>query len=160
MSRAALAVLLAAGVAAAQAPVVPMAAPPPPDPFKAVPPVRAWPRPGHFQNPPTGPGYYSAADQFAGAESKALPKYPYPRNGAMQFSFFDADFRYLDDPKNTECDAFDALERIRVGDDFLFSTGGELRSRYHNEFNSRLTQTDNSYNLSRVWAYTDLWYKD
>jgi hypothetical protein len=33
-------------------------------------------------------------------------------------------------------------------------------NRYMNEYNSRLTDQDNVYNLTRVRAYGDLWYKD
>jgi hypothetical protein len=79
----------------------------------------------------------------------------------MPGTFFDnADFRYLDDPKNTETDFFDPLKRVRIGDDWLFSTGGMTWNRYMNEYNSRLTERDNVYNLTRVRAYGDLWYRD
>lgn len=153
MSRPTLAVALLIGAtSAAQEPTA--------DPFKNVPPVRALPRPGQFQNPPTGPGYHSVADLFAGQELKGPPKYPYPRFSLMQFSFFDTDFRYLDDPKNTERDLFDCLKRQRFCDDFLFTTGGDYRTRFHNEYNSRLGTTDNNYDLNRVRAYGDLWYRD
>ena len=128
--------------------------------FKNVPPVRQLPRSGNFPIPPTGPGYYSLMDALTGTCLKAPPKYPYPRFGLMQPSFFDADFRYLDDPKNTEHDYADGLKRIRVGENLLFSTGGSTWNRYMNEYNSRLTGNNNVYNLSRVRAYADLWYKD
>lgn len=130
------------------------------DVFKKVPPVRPFPRAGNFPNPPVGAGSYSLLEALSGTETKGPPKYPYPRFGLMMPSFYDADFRYLDDPKNTETDYADGLKRIRLGDDFLFSTGGSLWNRTHGEYNSRLTQRDNNYNLTRVRTYADLWYKD
>ena len=129
--------------------------------WKAVPRIRPLPRPGFFQVPPTGPGYYSLLDQLRGDCSQAPPKFPYPRFGAFQQPFFDADnFGYLDDPKNTETDLFDPLKRIHPTPNTLFVTGGELRDRYENRTNDRLGQRDNVYNLSRVRLYGDLWYKD
>jgi hypothetical protein len=130
------------------------------DILKKVPPVRPHPRPGFFSIPPAGPGYYSLADALTGTWREGPPKYPYVRFGLMQPSFFDADFRYLDDPKNTETDFFDPLKRIRLGDDWLFSTGGAAWNRYMNEYNSRLTESNNIYNLTRVRVYGDLWYRD
>jgi hypothetical protein len=129
--------------------------------FKKVPRVRPFPRPGNFPVPPTGPGYYSALDQLRGECLKAPPKYPYPRFGLIQPSFFDLDnFSYLDDPKNTEHDFFDPLKRVRLGDNWLFTTGGDVRSRFENKYNDRLTQRDNNYTLYRTRVYTDLWYRD
>jgi hypothetical protein len=96
-------------------------------------------------------------------ERKGPPKWPYPRVGPIPPSFFDLDnFSYLDDPKNTEFDWSDRLHRIRFGseDNWLFVTGGEIRSRYENRINDRLQQLDNDYTLSRVRTYGDLWYKD
>ena len=131
--------------------------------WKQVPRVRPFPRPAFFPNPPTGPGYYSILDRVRGNELKAPPKWPYPRFGAIAPSFFDVDnFSYLDDPKNTQFDFFDPLKRVRFGPEsnWLFTTGGEIRSRYENRYNDRLGQKDNIYELSRVRAYGDLWYKD
>jgi len=131
-----------------------------PDTFKNVPTPRPAPRMGSFPIPPTGPGAYSLLDALRGEELAGPPKYPYPRFGLMAPSFFDADFRYLDDPKNTECDFYDPLKRIRVGDNWMFSTGGSLWNRYMSEGNSRLGRTDNDYNLTRARVYGDLWYRD
>jgi hypothetical protein len=130
------------------------------DVLKKVPPVRPHPRPGFFSILPTGPGYYSLGDALTGNWREGPPKYPYPRFGLMQPSFFDADFRYLDDPTNTETDFFDPLKRVRLGDNWLFSTGGMTWARYMNESNSRLTEANNVYLLNRVRAYGDLWYRD
>jgi hypothetical protein len=49
---------------------------------------------------------------------------------------------------------------VRLGDNWLFTTGGEFRTRYENEYNSRLTQRNNSYDVTRTRVYTDLWYRD
>ncbi|MCI0700309.1 MAG: alginate export family protein [Planctomycetia bacterium] len=129
--------------------------------WKKIPRVRPFPRIGNFPVLPTGPGYYSALDQLCGDYLKGPPKYPYPRFGLIQPSFFDVDnFSYLDDPKNTEFDFFDRLKRIRLGDNWLFVTGGDVRTRYENNYNNRLTQRNNIYTLSRLRAYGDLWYRD
>lgn len=133
------------------------------DPFdwKQVPRVRAFPRPGNFSVPPAGPGYYALLDACRGDCLQAPPKYPYPRFGLIQPSFFDTDnFSYLDDPKNTEFDFFDPLKRIRLGDNWLFVTGGDLRTRYENQYNARLREVNNDFNLARVRAYGDLWFRD
>jgi Alginate export len=128
--------------------------------WRNVPPVRPMPRLGNFPVPPGGPGYYSLADALAGDFREKPPKFPYPPFGLIPQPFFDADFRYLDDPKNTQFDWADPLHRMRPGDDWLFATGGDARFRYAHEGNSRLTTTDNTYGLPRVRAYADLWYRD
>jgi hypothetical protein len=125
-----------------------------------VPPVRPMPRLGNFLMPPTGPGYYSVLDQLRGQLRDGPPKYGYPPLGIMAYSFFDADFRYLDDPKNKDFDYADPLKRVHFGDNWLFSTGGELRDRFMEEKHSRLTYPDNNYDLLRARVYGDLWYKD
>jgi hypothetical protein len=129
--------------------------------WKKVPRVRPFPRIGNFPVLAAGPGYYSALDQLRGECLKAPPKHPYPRFGIIQPSFFDVDnFSYLDDPKNTEHDFFDPLKRVRLGDNWLFTTGGDFRARYENKYNDRLGARDNSYYLTRTRVYTDLWYRD
>lgn len=160
-------------VPAAPAPVQPGATSPAPQPaqpgcecnsvfdWKKVPRTRPMPRPGFFPVPPTGPGYYSVLDWVRGDYLQAPPKYPYPRTSAIFPAFYDLDnFAYLEDPKNTEHDFFDPLKRVHIGDNWLFTTGGEFRTRYMNEDNSRLTRTDNTYQLTRTRVYTDLWYRD
>lgn len=129
--------------------------------WKKIPRVRPFPRIGNWSVTSTGPGYYSALDCLRGDRLPAPPKYPYPRFGLIQPSFFDTDnFSYLDDPNNTEHDFFDSLKRIRMGDNWLFVTGGDIRTRYENQYNSRLTETNNNYDLSRLRVYGDLWYRD
>jgi hypothetical protein len=129
--------------------------------WKQVPRVRPFPRIGNFSIPPGGPGYYSALDHLHGELLPAPPKYPYPRFGLIQPSFFDVDnFSYLDDPNNTEFDYFDCLKRVRLGDNWLFVTGGDLRWRYENHYNARLTETNNDFSLTRARVYGDWWYRD
>jgi hypothetical protein len=133
-------------------------------PFWATkPPVTPFPRPAFFFITPTGPGYYSALDCLTGNERANAPKFPYSPIAITPFSFFDADFRYLDDPNNTQHDWLDdCTKRIHLGDNWLFSVGGEERFRYMNEVDSRLNKagTDNTYELYRSRVYTDLWYRD
>ncbi len=128
--------------------------------WKKVPPVRLAARPSNFPIPPTGPGYYSLLDVALGNFREKPPRFPYAPFALMQPPFYDADFRYLDDPKNTQHDLFDPLHRIHVGDNFLFSTGGEARLRYMRELDSRLSGKDNDYELFRTRVFGDLWYKD
>lgn len=126
-----------------------------------VPRTRPMPKLGNFPILPTGPGYYSFLDTLRGDYRQAPPKYPYPRFGIIPPSFFDVDnFSYLDNPNNTEHDAFDCLKRIHLGDNWLFVTGGDVRARYENHYNFQLTHNDNDFEVSRARVYTDLWYRD
>lgn len=119
------------------------------------------PRTGNFPIPPTGPGYYALLDLVRGDYRPAPPRYPYPRFGLILPSFFDLDnFAYLDDPANTERDWLDPLKRIRIGDNWLFVTGGDYRQRYQFEYNSRLSERNNGYLLNRTRVYGDLWFRD
>ncbi|HWY87692.1 MAG TPA: alginate export family protein, partial [Gemmataceae bacterium] len=82
-----------------------------------------------------------------------------PRFAINATPFFDADFRYVDEP-GADPDLLERMHRIHIGDDWMFATGGEFRFRYYNEVNSRLTGKDNSYDLTRLRVFGDLWYKD
>jgi Alginate export len=126
--------------------------------WKHVPPVRPMPRLGDFPIPPSGPGYYSFSDLLHDQYREKPPRLPYPAFALMPLPFFEADFRYLDDP-NTQ-DPYYPLKRNHIGDNWMFSAGGEARWRYMNEDNSRLTQSDNVYSLVRTRVYSDLWYRD
>jgi hypothetical protein len=133
---------------------------PPKSPWSKVPPVTPIPRMGNFQILPTGPGYYSLLDYLEGNYREKPPKYPWPPFSIDPGSFFNNDFRYLDDPKNTQHDYLDPIKRIHFGDNWLLSIGGEERVRAMNEVDSRLSGRDNNYQLLRTRVYTDLWYKD
>lgn len=130
----------------------------PPSFWEKNPPVRIFPRVGNFPITPSGEGYYSLHDHITGNWRDKAPKFPYPPFGFIQFSFFDADFRYLDNPKNTQHDIFDCLHRIHLGDCWMFSTGGDFRYRHMNEVNARLSGKNNDYDLLRTRVYGDLWY--
>src|SRR5438105_5268451 len=78
----------------------------------------------------------------------------------MPDSFFNADFRYLDDPDNTQRDFFDCLHRIHLRDNWMFSTGGEVRIREMHETDSRLSGIDQNYQQVRTRIYGDLWFQD
>jgi hypothetical protein len=127
-----------------------------------IPPISPFPLTGYFFILPTGPGYYSAKDLLLGEYREQPPKFPYPPFSPYAFSFYDADYRYLEDPKNTQHDWSDVYKRIHIGDSWLFSTGGEERLRYmHEEAGyARFTGKDNDYQLQRLRVYGDLWYKD
>jgi hypothetical protein len=125
-----------------------------------VPNVQPFPPMGHTIIPPTGPGYYTFLELLRGDRRQAPPKYPYPRFGIIPWSFFNADWRYLDRSEDRESDPFDFLKRIRLGDDFMFTAGGEFRYRYNNEVDSRLSGKDNVYDLTRTRVYGDFWYRD
>src|SRR5262249_28270201 len=49
---------------------------------------------------------------------------------------------------------------IHLGENFLFSTGGETWWRHMHEVDSRLTGRNNDYDLTRTRVYGDLWYRD
>jgi hypothetical protein len=126
-------------------------------------PVTPMPLLGAWIIPPTGPGYYSLWDLVRGEERSNPPRFPYGPYSLTPFSFFDADFRYLDDPANMQRDwLFDHTKRLHLGDDWLFSIGGEERIRYMNEVDGyvRFTGRDNVYELERSRVYGDLWYRD
>jgi Alginate export len=125
-----------------------------------VPPVHPTPRLGNYAIPPTGCGYYSALDAIVGNCRAEPPHNPYPPTGYFAGSFFDADYRYLDAPDNQQHDFFDSLKRIHLGCDWMFTTGGEVRVRYMDETDSRLTGKGNDYDLFRTRVYGDLWYRD
>ncbi len=133
----------------------------PPVPFwTKVPPVRPIQRPGWFIIPPAGPGYYSLRDLLEDNVREDRPALPWAPHSINPAPFYENDFRYLDKPDNQVHDCFDPLKRIHLGDCWLLSLGGEERLRYVNEVSSRLTKTDNNFELLRTRLYADLWYAD
>jgi hypothetical protein len=125
-----------------------------------VPPVTPMPRPGLFLLPPGGPGYYCLLDLLRHNERPDRPKQPFMPVSGCFFSFFDADFRYLDDPNNTQHDWLDPLKRMHPNDNWLLSLGGEFRYRFMDEIDSRLSGKNNTYSLLRERAYADIWFRD
>lgn len=125
-----------------------------------VPPLRPLPRLGMAVFFPNGPGYYSLTDQLQNHYQEKVPNLPWGSFAFTPASAFDLDFRYLDKPGNTQHDFFDPVKRIHLGDDWLFSVGGQTWLRTMNEVDSRLTTTNNDYQLVRTRLYGDLWYRD
>ncbi len=134
------------------------------DRFANVPPIQPFPRMGYFGITPTSPGYYSLVDVLEGRYREEPPKHPHPRFGLFPFSFFDVNWKFLDDPNNTDTDYADVLKRQRFCDDLcMITTGGEVRARFNYEANSRLLNVgpdagrDNTYDLYRTRIYADLY---
>lgn len=127
--------------------------------WETVPPIHIFPRLGNFPMLPSGPGYYSLLDWWRGDYRQSRPKFPYPPFALMAFPFFDADFRYLDSPKNQEFDWSDCLHRIHCGC-WLFNTGGEVRYMYQDLPNFNLTGNNIYKHLLRERVYLDSWYLD
>ena len=130
--------------------------------WSQVPAICRMPRPGNFSIPPSGPGYYSAADWISGNQRQSPPPSGYPRFAMMPPSFFDADFRYVDDLDPSDRTLVERLKRMQLNDRWMFSTGGQFWLRYMNETNSRLhpAGVKNEYTLGRVRAFGDVMYGD
>jgi len=128
--------------------------------WKKVPPVMPTPRYGDYWISPSGPGYYSLLDVIRNNYRESPPHLPYGNTGLMTHAYFDADFRYLDDPKNTQTDFFDFLKRRHPTDDWMLTAGGEERVRYMNQVNSNLSGRDNIFQLQRTRDFVDIWYQD
>ena len=123
-------------------------------PYRPIPPL------GNYPILPTGPGYYSLMDVATGNYREGPPRSPYPPYALMRNSFFDADFRYLDDPNYVSENFFDRFHNVHLGDDFLLGTGGQMDYRHMFQFNSRLSGKTDDFDLLRARIYGDLWYKD
>ena len=131
--------------------------------WTTVPPIRSpLPKLGSLLIFPKGPGYYSLWDLLQGNYREQPPKQPWPPISPDTFSFFDADFRYLDNPKNKQHDWLDCLKRIHPNDCWLLSFGGEERFQYKHEIANgfRMNGQDNTYQLNRTRLYADVWYRD
>jgi hypothetical protein len=127
-----------------------------------VPVIEKMPRGGNFYFPPTptGPGYYSLLDLLTGTYREKAPIFPYPPFAITANSSFNYDFRYLDNPDNTQHDWLDPLKRIHLGDDWLLALGGEFRWRHMHEVDSRFTGKNNDYDLTRSRFDVDICYRD
>lgn len=128
------------------------------DPFSNTPPIFNFPRLGAYPVVPNGPGYYSAWDYLTGEYRQKPPPFPWGRISLKPFPFYDTNFRYLDAPDNTYFMWSDFMKRRQIGDEWLFSTGGEFRDRYMNEIDSRLTETVNRYEQLRTIVYGSLYH--
>jgi hypothetical protein len=129
--------------------------------FSKVPPLpQILPKPGVFFMPPQGPGYYSLWDVVTDKYRDKRPPQPYSAISPDIYTFFMANFSYLDNPDAELLSPFDALKRMKCDDQFMLSVGGEERIRQMNEVNGRLTGKDDNYQLLRSRVYADLWYQD
>lgn len=130
------------------------------DPFwKDIPVTYRLGKPGNYGVPSKGPGYFSARDAWCGHCRDTPPPYPYPPFALMPLSFFDVNWKFLDDPqKSWGCT--DGLKRQPAGCNWLVTTGGSVWWRYMSEGNSRLLGVDQDYHLVRTRAYVDLSYLD
>ncbi|HEY7158622.1 MAG TPA: alginate export family protein [Gemmataceae bacterium] len=127
-----------------------------------VPPLRPMSRIGYFLLGPTGPGYYSLLDWILDEPRPTRPRTPYPPVSGDGYSFYDADYRYLENPNFGQVDFLSPLKRIHPGEDWLLSFGGEERVRYMDENGgyARFTGQANVYELIRSRVYADVWYRD
>ncbi len=123
-------------------------------PYRPIPPL------GNFPILPTGPGYYSLLDVVMGTYRQEPPRSPSPPYALMRNSFFDADFRYLDDPNYVSDDFFDRFHNVHLGDDWLGGTGGQADWRHMHQLNARLSGKTDDFDLLRARVFGDLWYKD
>lgn len=122
--------------------------------------IRPMPRPGNFPTPPTGCGYYSFADLLRDQPRLKPQSSGYPSFALMPPSFFDADFRYVEGINPAERTLVERLKRMPLTDCLTFSTGGQFWIRYMDEYNSRLSERNNDYALTRVRMFGDLMYGD
>jgi hypothetical protein len=150
------------GYGGGSAPAAAPAADGPKSIFANVPPIPTiLPKPGVFFMPPQGPGYYSLWDVITDNYRQNRPPQPYSAISPDIYPFFNANFKYLDNPDAEWQSPSDALKRMLLGDDCLMvSFGGEERIRQMNEVNSRLTGKNNNYQLLRSRVYGDIWYQD
>jgi hypothetical protein len=123
-------------------------------PYRPIPPL------GNSPVLPSGPGYYSALDVLTGHYRADAPTSAFPPYALMRNSFYDADFRYLDDPNYVSEDFFDRFHNVHLGDNWLFNTGGQADWRYMHQENSRLSGKTDDFDLLRARTYADFWYKD
>ena len=130
------------------------------NPWEDIPRSQVYPRAGTFLIPGKGPGFYSLLDQVSGNSREKPPALPYPAFALQPPSGFDADYRYLDKPDNTQVDVFDIAKRMHLTPDTMLTIGGQSSARYMNEVDSRLSRRENEYSLyrNRIWA--DVWYTD
>ena len=123
--------------------------------------IHPMPRLGFFPIPPTqGQAYYSLWDRLEGVERPSAPKSGYAATGLNSWSYFDADWRYVETIDPADRTRVEQMKRMHLNDCLMLSVGGGYWVRFMNEHNSRLTRTTNDYTLDRFRLYTDWWYGD
>jgi hypothetical protein len=128
--------------------------------WESVPITIPTPRIGWFAIPPSGPGFYSAADVLFDRSRESAPPRPFPPTSANPLPFFDANYKYLDDSPVSRRAFFDRLKRRHPGSNWMGSFGGEERVRSMREPDCRLTEVNNDFVLTRSRLYADFWYRD
>lgn len=128
--------------------------------WSKVPPIASNTRSGLFTFRSTGSGYYQLLDLLRGEMRPLAPPEPFGLTSVNGIPSYDYDFRFLENPKNTYHPWSSTYKRIHVGDELLFSTGGEMRYRFNNYTNYQLSGNNDSFDLTRFRAYSDLWYRD
>ncbi len=118
------------------------------------------PKLGFAATPPAGAGYYTLKNELHGKCDEKRPPNGYAPFGFQPYSSFDADFRYVEKIDVCKRDIVESLKRVQLNDCLLFSTGGQVWTRYMQEHNSRLTELDNSYLLARTRVWGDLMVGD
>jgi hypothetical protein len=127
-----------------------------------VPPLRPMPRTGYFIIAPDKPGYYSLLFFLLDEPTPSLPRMPFPPTAGDGYSFYDADYRYLENPRFGEVDPLSLLKRLHPTDDWLIAVGGEERLRFMDENGGyeRITGKVNTDLWYRSRVYADVWYRD
>lgn len=93
----------------------------------------------------------------ATAGDEAPKKKPAKPPKPLKFLFFDNDYAYLDAPGNEYFYFGDWMKRRHLGDDLMFSAGGEFRLRQQNEWT--ILRHDNLL-LERTRLFGDVHYSD
>ncbi len=122
--------------------------------------ISPMPKLGFAATPPAGAGYYTLKNELHGKCDEKRPPNGYAPFGFQPYSSFDADFRYVEKIDVCKRDIVESLKRVQLNDCLLFSTGGQVWTRYMQEHNSRLTELDNSYLLARTRVWGDLMVGD
>lgn len=130
------------------------------NPWADIPRSQLIPRAGTFLIPGKGPGTYSFLDFITNNYREKPPVFPYPPFALQTPSGFDADYRYLDKPDNTQTDPLDAIKRMHLTPDIMVTIGGQSSVRYMHEVDSRLASGVNEYSLYRNRVWVDAWYTE
>ncbi len=118
-------------------------------------------RPGNFFIPYSkGPACFSLWDAVTNDCRETRPKSGYAPFAINPWSFYDADWRFVEGIPCEERTVVERLKRIHLNNCWLLGTGGSYWINYQNQHNSRLTETENDFTLVNFRLYTDLWYRD
>jgi hypothetical protein len=132
--------------------------------WSKVPPLRPPERTGYFILAPNKPGYYSLLFLLLDEPtySPTTLRLPYPATAGDGYSFYDANYRYLENPRFGEVDPFSLLKRIHPTDAWLLAFGGEERLRFMDENGGyeQITGKVNPETWYRSRVYADVWYRD